>query len=95
MTVYVDDTLEFPGKGEWCHMGADTLDELHTMANKLGLRREWFQPSRTLPHYDLRPSKRKLAVKFGAVEIDALAFLDWRKSVWTRERIDKELGLSK
>lgn len=54
-----------------CHMSADTLDELHEMADKIGLRREWFQISNSgLPHYDISLGKKKLALKYGAVECD-------------------------
>lgn len=36
------------------------------MAARLGLKREWFQQNSRLPHYDLVPSKRALALKYGA-----------------------------
>jgi outer membrane lipoprotein SlyB len=45
-------------------MMADTLDELHEMADCLGLKREWFQGD----HYDISKSKRVQAVKLGAIE---------------------------
>jgi len=71
MTVYVDDLMaRIPNKRwpfKWsCHMSADTLDELHAMAAKLGLRRAWFQDHPTLAHYDLTSGKRRMALKFGA-----------------------------
>lgn len=53
-----------------CHMVADTLDELHAMADKIGIRREWFQENSSLPHYDVSLSRRTIAVQFGAIEID-------------------------
>jgi len=53
---------------QWCHMWADTLDELHEMADKIGMKRAWFQNKSTLPHYDLVPSKRVLALCNGAKE---------------------------
>lgn len=71
MTVYVDDSFQYPS-GWWCHMIADTPDELHEMARDIGLRRGWAQTSSAplhILHYDLRPSKRAMAVKRGAVEI--------------------------
>jgi hypothetical protein len=49
-------------------MYADTLEELHAMALRIGLKRSWFQPSPTLNHYDLVPSKRILALRNGAQE---------------------------
>jgi hypothetical protein len=46
----------------WAHMMADTDDELHAMAARIGLKREWFQGD----HYDLTPSRHKRAVAAGA-----------------------------
>ena len=51
-----------------CHMLADTVEELHEMADKIKVPRKWFQNAR-YPHYDICKSKRALAVKFGAKEI--------------------------
>lgn len=69
MTVYVDDMYTVP-MGEFrrmkmSHMAADTDDELHGMAQRIGLRIEWYQGD----HYDVSISARKKAVKFGAVQI--------------------------
>jgi hypothetical protein len=52
---------------QWCHMFADKADcpELHVIAGKIGMRREWFQGD----HYDLTPGRRKQAVKAGAIEV--------------------------
>lgn len=55
-----------------CHLTAEDLshravDELHALAERIGLRRQWFQPT-SWPHYDLTPSRRVLAVRAGAVE---------------------------
>lgn len=47
----------------------DSLDELHAMADRIGIKRKWFQADGSLPHYDICKSKRKLAVAFGAIEI--------------------------
>lgn len=71
MTIYVDEINTYPS-GQWCHMMSDSgVDELHTMAAKLGLRRAWFQNKPRFPHYDLRPSKRLLAIKLGAVAVES------------------------
>lgn len=84
MPVYVDRAIyKFRGQ-MYCHMVADSLQELHRMANEIGLQRSWFQP-KSWPHYDLSPSKRALAVKNGAKEISGLelgAMLKiWRENV--------------
>jgi hypothetical protein len=47
------------------------FSELHEMALKIGLKRSYFQNHRFLPHYDLIPSKRDLALHFGAIERDS------------------------
>lgn len=49
----------------WCHLMADTLDELHAFAARLGMNRDWFQGD----HYDLVPPRRARALKLGAVEV--------------------------
>lgn len=72
MSVYVDDLFKPPksphGKvSEWCHMWADTEEELHQMAAKIGLRRAWFQQRQGFPHYDLSPAKREQALRNGAI----------------------------
>ncbi len=68
MSVYIDDAFIPYGRMKMCHMVADTKGELHEMADKLGLRREWFQDG-SRPHYDVSKGKRKLAVELGAIEI--------------------------
>ncbi len=76
MAVYVDQLMVWGGDDAprcfrhkpSCHMYADTLGELHVMADRIGLKRSWFQDSRTLKHYDLTPGKRSKAVVLGAVE---------------------------
>lgn len=70
MPVYVDD-MRAPFRGMvMCHMVADTDDELHAMADKLGLARRWHQkPGTPHSHYDIAMSKREQAVRLGAIEI--------------------------
>lgn len=67
--VYVDKQKNMLERMKLCHMLADSLDELHEMAERIGLKREWFQPKST-PHYDVNLERRKLALRFGAVEAD-------------------------
>lgn len=68
MAVYVDKQRNRYRRMIMCHMFADTLEELHSMADKIELDRKWFQGKST-PHYDICLSMRKKAVKNGAVEI--------------------------
>lgn len=71
MTVYVDDMRAKFGRMVMCHLVADTLEELHAMADKIGVNRRWYQgpPKTRWPHYDIALSKRALAVAAGATEI--------------------------
>lgn len=54
-----------------CHMLADTDEELHAMADRIGVERRHYQgpPKTRNSHYDIALSKRALAVGFGAKEI--------------------------
>lgn len=71
MTVYVDDMQAPYGRMKMCHMLADTDEELHAMAARIGVARKWWQsPLKTSgSHYDIALSKRALAVEYGAKEI--------------------------
>jgi hypothetical protein len=57
-------------KGGGAHLTADTIEELHVMAEILGMRREWFQDGR-VPHYDLTPKRRTLALSLGVMFVPA------------------------
>lgn len=86
MTIYVDTALirACIGRHEarWSHLMSDQLDpaELHAFAARIGLRRSWFQPGKTLAdrgkhdppgdHYDVTEGKRAAAIAAGAVVLD-------------------------
>ncbi len=89
MAVYVDDMLARFGRMVMCHMLADTDDELHAMAERIGVAGRWHQaPPRHDSHYDIALSKRAAAVAAGAVEIT------WRQcgAMAMRRRVTGELG---
>lgn len=78
MAVYVDDLRDWKWHlGPSCHLAADSLDELHAFAARLGLKRTWFQAGkrRDRPHYDLTAERRARAVRMGAVETSAAGVL--------------------
>ena len=68
--VYVDDMKARFGRMTMCHMIADSHGELNRMADRIGVSRKWIQKAGTrYEHYDIALSKRKLAVRYGAIEI--------------------------
>lgn len=70
MTVYVDDMRASFGRMIMCHMIADTEDELHAMAARIGVARKWHQGTAGRDsHYDIALSKRALAIDYGAGSI--------------------------
>jgi len=71
MAVFVDDMQAKYGRMKMCHMLADTEQELHDMADKIGVARRWHQYAGTpKSHYDICLSKRAIAVSLGAKEIE-------------------------
>ncbi len=87
MAVYVDMMLNHGWKLrgrviESCHLLADTKNELLEFAeSKLELKPGWVQNG-SLLHFDLTESKRTLAIKQGAVELDRKNFQEvYRKLV--------------
>ncbi len=67
--IYVDDmhltSMGGFGRMKMSHMLGDSEDELHAMADRIGVARKWYQGD----HYDIAMSKRALAVAAGAVEV--------------------------
>lgn len=60
---------------KWCHLWADSVDELIKFALALGLKRNWLQnESGRFPHFDLVPTYRQRAIANGAVE---MSLRDW------------------
>ena len=92
MGIYVDRLVNYGWRlGPSCHLTADTTEELHTFAAKLGLKRTWCsdrtQPSARPVHYDLVASKRGQALKLGAEDIT-----EREHEVYTRLRKLGHLG---
>ena len=81
MAVYVDRIHDYGDTvrgyaarhgSRWSHLFADSEGELDAFALRIGLKHSWGQhrgrPGRF--HYDVIPSKRALAIKAGAIEVD-------------------------
>lgn len=85
MAVYVDDArIRWRGR-HWSHLVADSPEELHDAARRLGLRREWAQDRGRTLHYDLPDELRELAIALGVAKP-----LSWRELA--RRRLDARSG---
>jgi hypothetical protein len=77
--IYVDSVRGYPASmmtaatrrngHRWCHLLADSREELHLFAVKLGLQRSLFQDQPTRWHYDIVPRERSVALALGAREV--------------------------
>lgn len=90
MTVRVDELKVYPNARHRCfkagsaHLTADTLEELHAFAARIGLKRAWFQDHRLAPHYDLSPSRWLRALGAGAIVVPMKEQLIERRKVQGR-----------
>lgn len=93
MSVYVDEVKRHGTNLRyklWSHMFADTKEELHAMAEKLKLKRAWYQDHDARPsrhHYDITPPKRREAVRLGAIEVTTREYLT--KLLKTERRVER------
>ena len=80
MAVYVDDArIRWRGR-VWSHMVADTPEELHRAAGRLGIGRGRAQDKGRTLHYDLPEHLRERAIELGVAEP-----IHWRDMV--RDRV--------
>lgn len=69
VTVFIDDMYKYPmgqfRRMKMSHMIATNEDELHVMAQRIGIARKWYQGD----HYDVCMSRREDALRNGAVPV--------------------------
>lgn len=76
MTCYVDRLIDYTGRVPyrhkvWCHLVADTDEELLACAAELGVSDAWLQGTRRWDHhFDLPAPLRPGALALGATEVD-------------------------
>jgi len=76
VACYVDRLVDYSGRVTyrhkiWCHLVADTDDELVACAAELGISEAWLQGTRGWDqHFDLPAPIRPGAVDLGAIEVD-------------------------
>ena len=76
MTVYVDQPIYARSASKkprklYSHMVADTFDELHAFAAKIGVKKHFFHRAKTAHHYDINSDQFKIAVDNGAKVVDS------------------------
>jgi len=86
MSVYVDDAVHAWRGQRWAHLMADTLDELHAMAQRLGMPRRAFQNKTSGAHYDVTTELREQAIALGAIAISRHADRELLKAVIQRAK---------
>lgn len=74
MACYVDTVRHYPDAGlrftDYCHLLADTVEELQAMAAELGLPQRIYQDHPWRWHYDLPAHLRERAIELGAVSVE-------------------------
>ena len=90
MAVYVDnEQIAWRGR-TWCHLVADSLEELHRFADKLGLQRNWFQSHASYPHYDVTASVKMKALKLGALAANREQLIMCCKKLKAESMVNKD-----
>lgn len=83
MAILVDEPI-WPFRGRlWCHLVSDTsYDELHELAQRLGIPRHGFQGD----HYDVPAELRDEAVALGATPVTGRELITRLKASGLRRR---------
>ncbi|MGB3110768.1 DUF4031 domain-containing protein [Psychrobacter alimentarius] len=81
MAIYVDFVcIEFRGH-KWCHMLADTLQELHEFAALIDVDKRLFHRNASYPHYDVTVQMRETAIEYGALPADRRKIIECAKKL--------------
>jgi len=98
--VYVDNFQAHFGRMIMCHMIADSHQELIDMIELIGVNRKWIQDEGTSKeHFDICASKKRLAIKNGAKEINMRELVtiindrDYEKYLNPESMIEYQLSL--
>lgn len=92
MSVYVDDAVHAWRGQRWAHLMADTLEELHAMAQRLGIPRRAFQNKTSGAHYDVTAALREDAIRLGAIAISRHTDREQVKAVIARAKEQGRFG---
>jgi hypothetical protein len=83
MAILVDAAIWPHRDRRWAHLVSDSsLEELHTFADELGLRRAWFQGD----HYDVPAEVRRHAIALGARPVSSAELVRSLRASGLRQR---------
>ena len=92
MAIYVDFVrIEFR-EFKWCHMLADTLQELHDFAAWIDVDKRLFHRNASYPHYDITVQMREIAIAHGAIPADRHKIIECAKKL--KVELKGQTGLS-
>ena len=81
MAIYVDFVqIQFKGH-KWCHMLADSLQELHDFAAFIDVDARLFHRNASYPHYDITVQMREIAIAQGAIPADRKKIIECAKKL--------------
>ena len=81
MAIYVDFVqIKFKGH-KWCHMLADSLQELHDFAAFIDVDARLFHRNASYPHYDITVQMREIAITQGAIPADRKKIIECAKKL--------------
>ena len=81
MAIYVDFVqIKFKGY-KWCHMLADSLQELHDFAAFIDVDARLFHRNASYPHYDITVQMREIAIAQGAIPADRKKIIECAKKL--------------
>lgn len=67
--MYVDNAFVERRGRHWCHLIADSVEELHDFAASIGLPKHAFHRAARIPHYDVTAPQRQLVLAKGVKAI--------------------------
>ncbi len=83
MAILVDHAIWPHRDRRWAHLVSDrSLEELHGFADRLGLRRVWFQGD----HYDVPAEVRLRAISLGAQPVSSAELVRRLRAAGLRQR---------
>jgi len=79
--------IDTPRKDGYCHMVSDSIEELHSFAQSIGVKKCWFEnkKGKNQPHYDIKGYTVSRAMREGAKIVSRKKLL-----LFLKENYDKK-----